>query len=45
LTGKVFGFYLPAGSYNSNTDTLRERDEIVNVTKITVQHFLRENMP
>lgn len=45
LTGKVFGAYLPAGSYNPNLDRLREHEEIVNMSKATVQYYLREYMP
>lgn len=45
LTDKKFAAFLPAKSYNINMDTLRERAEVVNVTRIYVQTMLREFMP
>lgn len=45
LTGKQFGAFMPAGSYNGFTDLLREHDEIVSVPKHYVQSMLREFMP
>lgn len=45
LTGKQFGYFLAAGSYNIHSDNIRDEDTVGAVSALVVRNQIRSFMP